>query len=408
MQRTPPPVPVRLRARAFAAFASLRLAIVLLSLFTACLAAATLIESRYDAKVAQDLVYRAWWFGVLLALLAANVLCAALKKYPWKRYQTGFLITHAGLLILLFGAGLTVLFGVEGQMVLVDTANPELHAFVGLTNSADAIYLADRHQIEVYRLQRPDAAETQELLRLVEAIDRGEEASAGRFAQRWAFTFRPGSFAWHTDDSSQLPRWLRLLQVLADPCPEVAWDLPDGAVLSVENFVPHLNRTSTILCRLTKGARSESFEVGLSRRAARVLVDGGLYLVRYRPEILGVSWKLTLLRARQSKGPGTDRPESFQSDVSVSWPDHRAARKHNIAMNQPLSAGPYKVYQANYQMLLDPSTRQPLLDDGQPVSLSGLAVARDPGLWFKYAGSIIVVLGIAVMFYMKAYFFRPN
>jgi NO-binding membrane sensor protein with MHYT domain len=49
-----------------------------------------------------------------------------------------------------------------------------------------------------------------------------------------------------------------------------------------------------------------------------------------------------------------------------------------------------------------------LLDDGRPVSLSGLAVASDPGLWLKYAGSLIVVLGIATMFYMKAYFFRPR
>ena len=94
--------------------------------------------------------------------------------------------------------------------------------------------------------------------------------------------------------------------------------------------------------------------------------------------------------------------------MSVSWPGEQATRQHQIAMNQPLSAGSYKVYQANYRALIDPRTRQPLLDGERPVSLSGLAVARDPGLWLKYAGSIIVVLGIAVMFYMKAYFFRPN
>src|SRR5262249_51891492 len=111
------------RGRLFLAFASLRLAVVLLSLFTACLAGATLVESRYGARIAQDLVYRAWWFAVLLALLAVNVTCAALKKYPWKRHQTGFLITHFGLLLLLAGGLLTSLFGVEGQVVLIDTPN---------------------------------------------------------------------------------------------------------------------------------------------------------------------------------------------------------------------------------------------------------------------------------------------
>src|SRR5262249_37433938 len=89
--------------RLFAVLSSLRLAVVLLSLFAACLAGATVLESHHGARVAQELVYRAWWFALLLALLAANVLCAALKKYPWRRHQTGFLVTHAGLLVLLAG-----------------------------------------------------------------------------------------------------------------------------------------------------------------------------------------------------------------------------------------------------------------------------------------------------------------
>src|SRR5262245_13557433 len=83
----PAPSPRRL----FMVLASLPLAIVLLSLFTICLAGATFLESRYGARIAQECVYRSWWFGLLLGLLAVNVLCAALKKYPWKRHQTGFL-----------------------------------------------------------------------------------------------------------------------------------------------------------------------------------------------------------------------------------------------------------------------------------------------------------------------------
>jgi hypothetical protein len=32
-----------------------------------------------------------------------------------------------------------------------------------------------------------------------------------------------------------------------------------------------------------------------------------------------------------------------------------------------------------------------------------LQVARDPGIWPKYLGSILLVMGIAIMFYMKPY-----
>jgi hypothetical protein len=422
----------RLGARLFAVFASLRLAIVLLSLFAGCLAAATLLESRYDARIAGELVYRAWWFTLLLALLAANVLCAALKKYPWKRKQTGFLITHAGLLVLLLGGVLTALFGVEGQMVLVDTPSPAVQARIGLTDKAEAIHLPDTHTIEVFHLERPPAEEARAVLRLVEAIDRGEEVSLPPAVRRWEFAFRPGPFAWHPEEGSslRLPWGLGLLQRLAAPWPEMAWELDGLSTLRVENFYPHAEYSPhggkfvprhvppgaearsglgpALRCSLSGGAEREVFQVGLSRGAARVLLGRRLYLVRYRPGVEAVGFRLTLHQARQTRGPGTDRPAWFQSDVSVTWPGNRDARRHSIVMNSPLAAGPYKVYQANYRALIDPATGEPLLDGDRPVSLSGLSVARDPGLWLKYAGSLIVVLGIVTMFYMKAYFFRPS
>ena len=78
-------------------------------------------------------------------------------------------------------------------------------------------------------------------------------------------------------------------------------------------------------------------------------------------------------------------------------------------MNHPLSYGPYKVYQSNYQPLTDPETLQLIVeDDGHLVSMSGLSVAHDPGLWCKYIGSTLLVLGIATMFYMRAYFFKAR
>jgi hypothetical protein len=442
MKRTTAATPVapatlrRLAGGAFAVFASLRLAIVLLSLFAACLAAASLLESRYNARVARELVYGAWWFALLLALLAANVLGAALKKCPWKRHQTGFLITHAGLLVLLAGGLLTALFGVEGQMVLVDTPSPALQARLGLSNRAEAIYLADSHRLEVFRLKRPAASEAGELVRLVEAIDRGEEApegARGGIAGRWAFSFHPGPFTWYADEHAapQLPWHLNVLRRLAAPWPGAAWGLDGGATLTVDNFYPHTEHAPrgegrfvprhvppgadapaglepAVRCGLTAGGKQETFWVGMSRGAARVLLGDDLYLVRYRPDVRPVGFALTLHRARQAKGPGTDRPAWFQSDVSVAYPGGRAEEEHRIVMNSPLRAGPYKVYQANYRALADPRTNEPLLDGERPVSLSGLAVAHDPGLWLKYAGSLLVVLGIATMFYMRAYFFKPR
>jgi hypothetical protein len=365
-----------------AGLGSLRLAVVLLGLFAACLAGATLIESRHGPRAAGELVYQTWWFALLLGLLAVNVVAAALKKYPWRRHQTGFLVTHAGLLLLLLGGVLTSLFGIEGQMVLVDTTDPDLQAKIGLPNRARAIYLADSHRIDVQR---------------------------ARTGQQWALHFRPGPFAWYEDEHAptRLPWGLKLLRRLASPWPEQALDLDGWATLTVENFYPHADEPA-VRCRLSSGQASRVFRLVLSGKPAPVWLGEELYLVRYRPDTHEVNFTLTLRRAWQVSDPGTSRPAWFQSDVTIDPGDGAPPREHRIVMNQPAVVGPYRVYQANYRLLVDPHGGEPIRDGDRPVSLSGLAVARAPGLWLEYAGSLLVALGIAIMFWMKAYFFRPR
>ena len=102
---------------------SLQAAVVLLILFALAVLLGTLMESWYSAKIAQELVYKAWWFVLLLGLLSVNIFFAAAKKWPWKWHQTGFVVTHIGLLILLSGGILNGLSGVDALMQLLDTSD---------------------------------------------------------------------------------------------------------------------------------------------------------------------------------------------------------------------------------------------------------------------------------------------
>jgi hypothetical protein len=245
----------RFLARTFRVFASLQLAIVLLSLFTLCLAMATFLESAYSTRIAQFLVYRSWWFSLLLGLLAANILCAALKKmdlqklarrsWPWKKHQTGFLITHAGLLTLVFGGLLTAWGGTDGQMILIDTPNREIQQWSRLPNKSSRILLSDQQRIEVYHIPRAAFHETQLLHEIIGAIEdpaamTGEVEKALE-GHSWNFPFNPGPFAWHADDrfSPDLPWTLKLLHTLADPLPGLTRDLDGQATLAVQNYFPH-------------------------------------------------------------------------------------------------------------------------------------------------------------------------
>jgi hypothetical protein len=101
-------------------FASLKLAVFSLSSLAAVLAYATFFESWYGTAAVQEWIYQSPGFAILLAFLGTNILCAALIRYPWKKRQTGFVITHAGLLIVLAGSWITLKNAEEGQVAALE------------------------------------------------------------------------------------------------------------------------------------------------------------------------------------------------------------------------------------------------------------------------------------------------
>ena len=91
---------------------------ILLVSLAAILATATFYESLYDTKTAQYLVYRSPLFALFLTVLGINLTCSAAIRYPWKKAQTGFVITHLGIIIILLGSLLTMYKGIDGSLAL--------------------------------------------------------------------------------------------------------------------------------------------------------------------------------------------------------------------------------------------------------------------------------------------------
>lgn len=95
---------------------SVRLSICLIIILGIAFAAGTFIESSYGTAAAQVLCYRTPWMSLLLLLLSLNLLISALERIPWKIKHIGFLTTHLGIILMLFGALVTQAFGIEGQL----------------------------------------------------------------------------------------------------------------------------------------------------------------------------------------------------------------------------------------------------------------------------------------------------
>jgi hypothetical protein len=124
--------------------ASLALAVVLLLALAAVLAGATIVETYLGADAARWYVYDSAWFHGLLGLLAVNIFCAAAIRFPWQRHQTGFVVTHAGLLTLLAGAAVSAWSSREGRVTLAEG------------DSATEMVLNDRSRITAFRVARPE------------------------------------------------------------------------------------------------------------------------------------------------------------------------------------------------------------------------------------------------------------
>jgi hypothetical protein len=65
-------------------------------------------------------------------------------------------------------------------------------------------------------------------------------------------------------------------------------------------------------------------------------------------------------------------------------------------------SGPWKPGSSEYEQMVLPTSEK------EELYLSVLTVNADPGRWIRNLGCLFVVLGIATMFYMRAYFFKPH
>lgn len=118
---------MRLQLGLYRACASLQLAVVLIALLAVVLAWATFVESRLGTPAVRFGIYGTWWFALLGGLLGFNVLCSALIRLPWGKKHFGFLVTHAGILVLLFGCWLTRWKGIDGNVPVLEQDPEGVH-----------------------------------------------------------------------------------------------------------------------------------------------------------------------------------------------------------------------------------------------------------------------------------------
>ena len=88
----------------------------LLLILAFSMAIATFIESSYGTEVAQGLIYKSFWFSLILFLLAFNLLVNFVRRKMYTRHRIAVGLFHISFIIILIGAAITRYISFEGMM----------------------------------------------------------------------------------------------------------------------------------------------------------------------------------------------------------------------------------------------------------------------------------------------------
>lgn len=126
---------------------------------------------------------------------------------------------------------------------------------------------------------------------------------------------------------------------------------------------------------------------GMARSPFRVTTDKGTWDVTLRRRTWPLPFTVVLDNFTRELYPGTNRPSSFSSDVTVIEP--KATQKIHISMNKPLRYKGYTLFQASW----GPQNAGP-----NDRLFSTFAVVKNPADQWPLYGCLIITFGLLVHF----------
>lgn len=438
----------------FRFFSSLKLAVVVILGIALSLAIGTVLESVYDTRTAQYWLYRSPWLYSLLILLGVNIFCVALSRLPWKKKHIPFLLAHCGILILLAGSWITQRAGLDGSMRITEG---ESTSAVDLESASFVVWENEKVQtvfipwlpprlpfflefkpilLDAYKLKIDQfLSHADPLVSFVPSAQGGAAlhfrftaALMGISQEFWLWEGDPEwqrvqaglvQFSLNSHSSSlkqKVSANLRQLDfsfkkdgMLHYSFGKVSHDHLSGHVIhppwkggieiTLLKYLPHAKPFTTYqAAQVQYGNQAPSSAIhveveggegvwlGLGTRAS-VKVRGREWEIGYFSKRVILPFAIQLDRFAIEYDPGTQSPASFASRVTILGGEKGNEKKEaEVSMNEPLQWNGYTFYQSSYEDQLP-----------RPVT-SIFSVNRDPGRFWKYLGSLLIVLGTILLF----------
>ncbi len=435
--------------------ASVKLAVPIIISLAVLIAAGTIVESKYNAEIAGKLVYRTPWMFLVLGLLCVNLIGVMIDRWPWKRRHTSFILAHVGILMLLAGSWVTMEYGLDGQLrVPVGSKNRWISVpatDLTLWSSFDGDRMTKLFDQEVDFFMKPPQKNPISIpteagpIRVSDykpfvlpsrhiVASQAQRAGAGiRFQIQnphvnvieWLYQERPGEFVSHNMGPARIHIGVPP-QGWVPQGNEIYLNPKDDGQIEYHQFVRD-HSTAKAQGKLKEGQAFATGWMGLEFKILRYLpkaeetwdfkelsgptevstsaieidyqgkkrwlqrndiikyfTDRGVYILTYGSRRIDLGFDLAVKKFEVGRYQGTMRAASYKSIVEVEGIGER-----EISMNEPLKYNGKTIYQASFED--GPN-------GGAPVA-SIFSINQDPGRWLKYAGCLIVCLGIIYLFY---------
>ena len=410
-------------------------AILLIAVTLLFVIAGTFLESWTDSHLfAAELTYHSPLFSFLLWLYFINILFAALRRWPFQKKQIPFLLTHLGLLMILLGTFVKTQFGTQGQMGLAEGVEsnslflPNSYA-LQIENREHSLLVPLRYKqkgvlktpfdLKVTVLDWAPHAEEKMRSWIHEGqvhllgLPPFQRLQSGNCRLLLGEETKGPSISFFDDHLVARNEENERFETALDQDAIMIFDkgfrgygsfveLPPGfpdielispiirAVEAKEPMRKKEERMPAIRLLVEEGERSEVISLVYDPRANRLKwpILFGSYLVRFVANQKSLPHKVRLHQARQINYLGTERPLSFESDLSID------GQKQTISMNRVAETKKgFRFYMSNLYTPTQNSAARALI-----------VVNRDPGkLWLTYPGGLILALGIMLLFVQKRY-----
>ena len=311
-----------------------------------------------------------WVYGIPLPgglltmiILSMNLFSFFLKANSWRKNKVGILTVHIGALILLIGSGITSVFSIEGNMVIIENEKSDyMHSFY---YKEFTVLNLDQHKdsIEVINfsenlLKQNQLLEYNTLPFKIEIID----------------------FFLNSKLESRVNDTLSPLK-------------GDAVKLELREKFPETEMNKNISGVTYKIISDDDSINGYyiyqleQRRPEIITINNMDYALLLRPVRTYLPFEIELLDFDKVMHPGTKIAKSFSSKVFLN--ENQTSRRVLIEMNAPLRHKGYTLYQASYAEL----------GDGREATV--LAVVQNYGRLFPYISSIIMCIGVLLQMIIR-------